>query len=489
MRSLSFYAQAEKAYLLSRQLSPASLRGLDLFSTTLWHLRSPTALSFLAQDLHSLSTPTSASSSTSPIAWIASGNVFSHLEDHAAALRCFRRASQLDSGNVYAYVLSGHECVMLEEWDRALGFFREAVRRDRGGRCYGAWFGLGNVYLKTGKYTLAEYHFRRALEINQGNVTLVCCVGTVRLSFPLSFPSLLIITDPVSTRRNRSSRSSGNLAKHSRCTNGRSHSLPRVPSLASSEFDSCWPSSSSRFAHSPPSPASLVNLQFTSYSHSSPNQTSSPSSTSPPPSQTSTTSSASSTSSSVQLGDQRCSLRLRARRISSRGWRGTFTFFSLSSSLLCRSSGTDDWSHRCCIQRHPRADRKTARRSTRGKRNGRRRLKNGEQHRLNYLLLLLSPPPSFLSPFSPVHTLHSTAYLAQHPLHTLFSFRSCSLSSPASRLAWSLFSRSLLLRTVCCLPPSPSSSFVALERRTSSLKGFLGSAAVQSTRSPSWRDR
>lgn len=40
-------------------------------------------------------------------------------------------------------------------------------------------FGLGNVYLKTGKYSLAEYHFRRALDINRTNATLVCCVGTV----------------------------------------------------------------------------------------------------------------------------------------------------------------------------------------------------------------------------------------------------------------------------------------------------------------------
>ncbi|BGP13674.1 anaphase-promoting complex subunit cdc27 [Rhodosporidiobolus nylandii] len=166
------YEEAAKAFSTLRTLSPSSLTFLDLYSTTLWHLRSPTLLSFLAQDLHSLSPRSS-------VAWIASGNVFSHLEDHPSALRCFRRAAQCDEGNTYAYTLAGHECVMLEEWEKALGFFREAVRRDAGGRCYNAWFGLGNVYLKTGKFTLAEYHFRRALEINPGNVTLICCVGTV----------------------------------------------------------------------------------------------------------------------------------------------------------------------------------------------------------------------------------------------------------------------------------------------------------------------
>ncbi|GAA6023855.1 hypothetical protein JCM10207_005396 [Rhodosporidiobolus poonsookiae] len=166
------YEKAEKAFESARKLAPSSLRSMDLYSTTLWHLRSPTSLSYLSQELMSLST-------SHPASWIASGNVFSHLEDHAAALRCFRRAAQLDDQCVYAYVLAGHEGVMMEEWDKAMGFFREAVRRDTGGRCYSAWFGLGNVYLKTGKYTLAEYHFRRALEINPGSATLVCCVGTV----------------------------------------------------------------------------------------------------------------------------------------------------------------------------------------------------------------------------------------------------------------------------------------------------------------------
>ncbi|GJN88792.1 hypothetical protein Rhopal_001762-T1 [Rhodotorula paludigena] len=164
------YAQAEKAFQQARQVAPYLVDGMELYSTALWHLRSSTALSFLAQELVALD-------AHHPSSWIASGNVFSHLEDHASALRCFRRAAQLDEGCVYAYTLGGHECIMLEEWERALDFFREAVRRDP--LHYNAWFGLGNVYLKTGKHTLAEYHFRRALEINPANTTLLCCVGTV----------------------------------------------------------------------------------------------------------------------------------------------------------------------------------------------------------------------------------------------------------------------------------------------------------------------
>ncbi|GAA5885393.1 hypothetical protein JCM16303_006032 [Sporobolomyces ruberrimus] len=164
------YEKAEKAFAQARALCPHLLDSMDLYSTTLWHRRLSTPLSLLSQDLMLLAP-------THPSSWTATGNTFSLNSDHASALKCFKRAVQLDQNCVYAYTLAGHECVMLEEYERAMGFFREAIRRDS--VHYNAWFGLGNVYLKTGKHTLADYHFRRALEINPTNATLVCCVGSV----------------------------------------------------------------------------------------------------------------------------------------------------------------------------------------------------------------------------------------------------------------------------------------------------------------------
>ncbi|GAA5933128.1 anaphase promoting complex subunit CDC27 [Sporobolomyces koalae] len=164
------YEKAEESFAQARSLCPHLLDSMDVFSTVLWHRRSSTTLSLLSQDLMVLS-------STHPASWIATGNTFSLNSDHASALKCFKRAVQLDVNCVYAYTLAGHECVMLEEWERATSFFREAIRRDS--IHYNAWFGLGNVYMKTGKHTLADYHFRRAVEINPSNATLVCCVGSV----------------------------------------------------------------------------------------------------------------------------------------------------------------------------------------------------------------------------------------------------------------------------------------------------------------------
>jgi tetratricopeptide (TPR) repeat protein len=120
----------------------------DFHSTLLWHLSRSTDLSYLAQQVMALAP-------LSPEAWVCAGNVFSLLDDHSNGLKCFKRAIQIvesDEGHVsrkasgilsgvnageYPYVMAGHECVALEEWENALGFFREAIRRRAG--CYTAW--------------------------------------------------------------------------------------------------------------------------------------------------------------------------------------------------------------------------------------------------------------------------------------------------------------------------------------------------------------
>lgn len=142
----------------------------------LWHLRSSTAVSILAQELM-------ATSPRSCAAWIATGNVFSLLEDHGSALKCFRRASQLDDRNIFAFTLSGHECVSMEEWDRALNFFREAIRLDP--KSYSAWYGMGSTYYQSGQYRLAEYHFRKASDLNPTNAILLTLTANARAFSPV----------------------------------------------------------------------------------------------------------------------------------------------------------------------------------------------------------------------------------------------------------------------------------------------------------------
>ncbi|WVQ72495.1 hypothetical protein IAR50_002050 [Cryptococcus sp. DSM 104548] len=162
------YTMARQAFSFLQQLEPYRLQSMEQYSTLLWHLDDLPLLSHLSQTLISVSR-------TSPQAWIALGNSFSLRGEHDEAMRCFRRATQVDPGCAYAWTLCGYEAVEMEEFERALAFYRTAIRTDT--RHYNAWYGMGLVYLKTDKPAYAEHHFKRAVEINPTNAVLLCCVG------------------------------------------------------------------------------------------------------------------------------------------------------------------------------------------------------------------------------------------------------------------------------------------------------------------------
>ena len=90
--------------------------------------------------------------------------------EHEQAVKCFRRATQLDPKFAYAYTLQGHEHVANEEFDKALYAYRCAIAADS--RHYNGWYGLGQVYEKLGKYDIAEKHYKTAAQINTTNPVL-----------------------------------------------------------------------------------------------------------------------------------------------------------------------------------------------------------------------------------------------------------------------------------------------------------------------------
>lgn len=127
------HSQARRAFTFLQQQEPYRIQSMEQFSTLLWHLTDLPALSYLSQSLISISR-------TSPQAWIAVGNCFSLQKDHDEAMRCFRRATQLDEGCAYAWTLCGYEAVEMEEYERAMAFYRTAIRTDA--RHYNAWYVL-----------------------------------------------------------------------------------------------------------------------------------------------------------------------------------------------------------------------------------------------------------------------------------------------------------------------------------------------------------
>jgi anaphase-promoting complex subunit 3 len=175
------YEAALRAFQAVRTLDPHRVLDMEVYSTLLWHLQNRVQLSFLGQELFNIN-PRAAQ------AWIAVGNLFSLEKERSQALTCFRRAFQMEPSCAYAYTLSGHECVE-DDLTQAIHFFQSALRVDP--RHYNAWYGLGTCYLRQSKLRLAEYHYRKALDIHPNNAILLGCVGIVsRYSFWVPTASL-----------------------------------------------------------------------------------------------------------------------------------------------------------------------------------------------------------------------------------------------------------------------------------------------------------
>ena len=173
----SSYSEAEKYFARIKTMAPSRLEDMEVYSTVLWHLKRDVDLSFLAHELVDIDR-------LSPQAWCAVGNSFSLQRDHDNAIRCFKRATQLEPQFAYAFTLQGHEHVSNEEYDKATSSFRAAIAAEK--RHYNAWYGLGRVYERQGKYDVAEHHYRVAADINPTNTILICNVGMVleRLNRP-----------------------------------------------------------------------------------------------------------------------------------------------------------------------------------------------------------------------------------------------------------------------------------------------------------------
>ncbi|KAJ0400152.1 hypothetical protein P43SY_007171 [Pythium insidiosum] len=167
---LADYNQAYDAFKELFATEPSRMAGLDVYSTTLWHMKKEVELSFLAQRSTTFD-------KLSPEAWCVAGNCFSLQKEHDTALSFFQRAIQLDPFFTYAYTLSGHEYVANEDFEKAISCYRHAIRIDP--RHYNAWYGLGTIYYRQEKFEFAEYHFRRALEINPRSSLLHCFLGMV----------------------------------------------------------------------------------------------------------------------------------------------------------------------------------------------------------------------------------------------------------------------------------------------------------------------
>lgn len=115
-----------------------------MYWACLWHLKQEVDLACLAFQLVELDR-------LSPQIWCVIGNSFSLQRDHAIAIKCFPRATQIDPEHAYAYTLEGHEHISAENYEKVTLAFQKGIAAI--GRHYKAWYGLGLVHQGLGNLT------------------------------------------------------------------------------------------------------------------------------------------------------------------------------------------------------------------------------------------------------------------------------------------------------------------------------------------------
>ncbi|KAL2335320.1 hypothetical protein Fmac_016533 [Flemingia macrophylla] len=178
------HLEADRAFVLARQITPYSLEGMDVHSTVLYHLKEDMKLSYLAQELIS-------TDRLAPQSWCAMGNCYSLQKDHETALKNFQRAVQLNPRFAYAHTLCGHEYVVLEDFENGIKCYQSALRVDS--RHYNAWYGLGMLYLRQEKLEFSEHHFRMAFQINPRSSVILTYLGTALHALKRSEEALAIM--------------------------------------------------------------------------------------------------------------------------------------------------------------------------------------------------------------------------------------------------------------------------------------------------------
>ena len=141
---------------------------LEIHSSVLWQLRRELELAQLAARALNLR-------KTNAATWVTLGNCFSLQKDNDAAVKFFRRATQICPTHSSAYAVLGLELAAREKLDKAQESFSRSVALNP--RNYVAWWGQGNVLMSQEEYSSAYAHYSRAAELNRHSSALQASLG------------------------------------------------------------------------------------------------------------------------------------------------------------------------------------------------------------------------------------------------------------------------------------------------------------------------
>ncbi|RKP01324.1 hypothetical protein CXG81DRAFT_4131, partial [Caulochytrium protostelioides] len=183
------WQRSSQIFARVRDHDPARIEDMDVYSSVLWHLRATVELAALSQDLllrHPRAVET----------YITMGNCFSAHRNHERAIRCFRRAVQLDPANSYAYTLLGHEHMACEDMPAATQAFQQALAHQTWH--YNAFYGMGFLALRQERPSQASVLLQRAIAIHPTHPILLCLAATVHVGQG-DFTSALALLDSAET--------------------------------------------------------------------------------------------------------------------------------------------------------------------------------------------------------------------------------------------------------------------------------------------------
>ena len=163
------YDMAYQQFKHLRNIQPATIENMEIYSTLLWHLQKKVELETLGSELLDMYP-------NKPQTWCALGNYFSLQKQHKDAIKAFARATTLDPEFAYAYTLQGHEYAGEESFEAAKRLYRRAISCDA--FHYNAYYGLGSCASQIGKHEEALLYFEKARMLHPTNVVLICCCGS-----------------------------------------------------------------------------------------------------------------------------------------------------------------------------------------------------------------------------------------------------------------------------------------------------------------------
>ncbi|KDE09842.1 hypothetical protein MVLG_00240 [Microbotryum lychnidis-dioicae p1A1 Lamole] len=162
------FDEATEYFTKLQESDPYRVEDIDIFSNILYVSEKRAELATLAQEYTKMDR-------SRPEVCCLVGNYYSLRREHEKAILYFRRALKLDRGYLSAWTLMGHEYVEIKNTNAAIASYRRAVDVNR--KDYRAWYGLGQTYELLGEPYSALNYYQKATALRPFDARMWCALA------------------------------------------------------------------------------------------------------------------------------------------------------------------------------------------------------------------------------------------------------------------------------------------------------------------------